>query len=166
MKKSLLLIALLFFLPIGITEAHPGRTDANGGHTCRTNCENWGLSYGKYHYHGGRETSNGSTGGSYTAPVPETQQEVVVLPTNTSIPTRTPTKIPTRVPTKPPTPTVKITVTPTKIATPTLAPTQEVKALQSTAGPQKQGFFSWLISRWREIRNEARVLQRTIGQAS
>ncbi|MCQ5364630.1 thermonuclease family protein [Anoxybacillus salavatliensis] len=31
--------------------AHPGKTDANGGHTCRTNCEKWGLKYGEYHYH-------------------------------------------------------------------------------------------------------------------
>ncbi len=31
--------------------AHPGKTDANGGHTCRTNCEKWGLKSGEYHYH-------------------------------------------------------------------------------------------------------------------
>ena len=31
--------------------AHPGRTDAHGCHTCRTNCEKWGLSYGEYHCH-------------------------------------------------------------------------------------------------------------------
>jgi len=31
--------------------AHPGKTDANGGHTCRTNCEKWGLKTGEYHYH-------------------------------------------------------------------------------------------------------------------
>lgn len=31
--------------------AHPGNTDSSGGHTCRTNCEKWGLSYGEYHYH-------------------------------------------------------------------------------------------------------------------
>jgi len=51
--------------------AHPGRTDANGGHTCRTNCEKWGLQYGEYHYHSGSSagggsgsTSSGKSGGS------------------------------------------------------------------------------------------------------
>ncbi len=35
-----------------ITEAHPGGTDGNGCHTCRTNCtERWGISYGFYHRH-------------------------------------------------------------------------------------------------------------------
>lgn len=33
-------------------EAHPGGTDGNGCHTCRTNCvERWGISYGYYHRH-------------------------------------------------------------------------------------------------------------------
>ena len=42
------------------TSAHPGRTDSSGGHTCRTNCESWGLEYGEYHYHnGGGSTSGG-----------------------------------------------------------------------------------------------------------
>lgn len=31
--------------------AHPGRTDASGCHTCRTNCANWGLKTGQYHCH-------------------------------------------------------------------------------------------------------------------
>lgn len=34
-----------------IANAHPGNTDSSGGHTCRTNCGDWGLSYGEYHYH-------------------------------------------------------------------------------------------------------------------
>ncbi|MGG4397009.1 copper amine oxidase N-terminal domain-containing protein [Paenibacillus thiaminolyticus] len=38
--------------------AHPGKTDKNGGHTCRTNCEKWGLEYGEYHYHGGSSRSS------------------------------------------------------------------------------------------------------------
>ncbi|KIL35203.1 competence protein [Cohnella kolymensis] len=36
--------------------AHPGRTDGSGGHTCRTNCEKWGLDQGEYHYHNGGST--------------------------------------------------------------------------------------------------------------
>lgn len=34
-----------------ISFAHPGRTDASGCHTCRTNCASWGLSTGEYHCH-------------------------------------------------------------------------------------------------------------------
>lgn len=49
MKKFLILICI-FCTPIG-AEAHPGRTDSNGGHTCHTNCTKWGLEYGQYHYH-------------------------------------------------------------------------------------------------------------------
>ncbi|WP_420849654.1 YHYH domain-containing protein [Peribacillus tepidiphilus] len=47
-----------------MVNAHPGRTDGNGGHTCRTNCEKWGLDYGEYHYHNGG--SSGSGGGSFS----------------------------------------------------------------------------------------------------
>src|SRR3954453_12635733 len=86
----------------------PGRTDGNGGHTCRTNCASWGLATGEYHTHGGG-SSTGSTGGSYTAPVQEVVEpvrQVIMIPTNTSapiyIPTKIPTKIPTRIPTKTP----------------------------------------------------------------
>lgn len=41
-----------------ITFAHPGNTDSSGGHTCRTNCGNWGLNYGEYHYHDLTPTSS------------------------------------------------------------------------------------------------------------
>jgi len=44
------------------SSAHPGRTDSSGGHTCRTNCESWGLEYGEYHYHNG----GGSSGVDHT----------------------------------------------------------------------------------------------------
>jgi len=33
-----------------VTFAHPGRTDKDQGHTCYTNCEEWGLEYGEYHH--------------------------------------------------------------------------------------------------------------------
>jgi hypothetical protein len=146
MKKAVLLIVLLFFLSVGSTDAHPGRTDASGGHTCRTNCDSWGYGYGEYHNHGGGGSSSGSTGGTYTAPVQETVQDAVILPTNAPLPTRIPTRIATKTPTKPPTPTVRITITSTKRPTPTIAPTQEVKGIQAAAVPQKQGFFAWLLS--------------------
>jgi hypothetical protein len=140
MKKlfgiAVVVVTLLCFGAVGITEAHPGRTDGSGGHTCRTNCESWGLGYSEYHYHGGGgSSSGGSTGGSYTAPVQETvqTQEVVVIPTSTPLPLRLPTKIPT--PTKTPTP------------TPTSQPTKKVQPLKSSVKPQKQqGFFDWFFS--------------------
>jgi hypothetical protein len=55
MKKRLswlVLSALLFSIsfPFAI-EAHPGRTDRNGGHYVRT--AGWGYSVGSYHYHNG-----------------------------------------------------------------------------------------------------------------
>lgn len=65
MKKSLvafICFLVLTSLPMSAL-AHPGNTDANGGHTCRTNCEKWGLQYGQYHYHNGGN-SGGSTGTS------------------------------------------------------------------------------------------------------
>jgi hypothetical protein len=49
MKKvvctAVLVLTLLGFGAVRMAEAHPGRTDGNGGHTCRTNCESWGLNY-------------------------------------------------------------------------------------------------------------------------
>lgn len=52
MKKIIILIfalSLITLTPLAL--AHPGNTDANGGHTCYTNCEEWELNYGEYHYH-------------------------------------------------------------------------------------------------------------------
>src|SRR3954467_14547041 len=102
----------------------PGRTDGNGGHTCRTNCASWGLATGEYHTHGGG-SSTGSTGGSNTAPVQEVVEPVrqfIAIPTNTPAPIFIPTKIPIRIPTKTPkpTPTIKLSLTPTDTPTPTI----------------------------------------------
>ena len=59
--KILFLFTFIFtlFLATEPTQAHSGRTDGSGGHTCRTNCEQYGLSYGEYHYHGGRSGRGG-----------------------------------------------------------------------------------------------------------
>jgi hypothetical protein len=147
MKESvctaLLVVTLLGFGSVGIAEAHPGRTDLNGGHICRTNCESWELNYGEYHSHGGGGSSSGnSTGGSDAAPV----QEAVSLPTTTPLPLRLPTRIPTRVPTKPPTPTATVAPFPTAISTPTSEPTKKTQPVKSSVKPQKQkGFFDWLL---------------------
>ena len=51
MKKIIFSLILSVLILPSISFAHPGRTDSSGGHTCRTNCVNWGLSYGQYHYH-------------------------------------------------------------------------------------------------------------------
>jgi len=48
--KYTFLTLLIFSFPF-TSFAHPGRTDFNGGHTCRTNCEKWGLKYDEYHFH-------------------------------------------------------------------------------------------------------------------
>lgn len=62
MLKIFLLFTLLMALSPSYADAHPGRTDGNGGHTCKTNCtEKWGLSYGEYHYHGGKASTSSST---------------------------------------------------------------------------------------------------------
>lgn len=68
MNKSILkcfiwAIALLL-LESSLVYAHPGRTDSSGGHTCRTNCDSWGLEYGEYHYH--------NSGRSAPQPAPDT----------------------------------------------------------------------------------------------
>ncbi len=47
---ALVVALLVVFLPR--VDAHPGGTDGNGCHTCRTNCtESWGIPYGYYHRH-------------------------------------------------------------------------------------------------------------------
>lgn len=52
MLKFLTILLLLVSLLIpSFAYAHPGRTDSNGGHYCRTNCTKWGLEFGEYHYH-------------------------------------------------------------------------------------------------------------------
>lgn len=51
MKKILIFGVLLLLIQSSIAFAHPGRTDSMGGHTCKTNCEKWGLEYGEYHFY-------------------------------------------------------------------------------------------------------------------
>ncbi|MFC0560924.1 YHYH domain-containing protein [Halalkalibacter alkalisediminis] len=76
MKKFLVIAGLLIltlFLSVQETFAHPGRTDSNGGHTCRTNCEKWGYKTGEYHKHNGG-TKNTSSSTNTTAPKPSYTQ--------------------------------------------------------------------------------------------
>lgn len=48
--KSLFLTSSLLLIP-SLSNASPGGLDSNGGHTCRTNCSQYGLETGEYHYH-------------------------------------------------------------------------------------------------------------------
>ena len=50
---AVVIMVALFLSAAAPLSAHPGGTDASGGHTCRTNCTSWGYSYGQYHRHGG-----------------------------------------------------------------------------------------------------------------
>ena len=65
-KSFLSLCALLLLLMIiqGNVYAHPGRTDSSGGHTCRTNCSQWGLEDGEYHYHDGSGSNESDSSNS------------------------------------------------------------------------------------------------------
>ena len=67
-KISLYFIVFIFvcfyIFPISVF-AHPGNTDGNGCHYCRTNCAKWGLANGQYHCHnGGSSGSNSSSSSS------------------------------------------------------------------------------------------------------
>ncbi|HRH25897.1 MAG TPA: YHYH domain-containing protein [Candidatus Paceibacterota bacterium] len=79
MNKFIALIAFLFFFSYFIVNAHPGNTDTAGCHTCKTNCPNWGLSYGEYHCHNNKgvaqpshpvRSTYGASGTGYTSPAP------------------------------------------------------------------------------------------------
>lgn len=48
--KTIAVFFFILFVP-ALAFAHPGNTDSKGGHTCKTNCPKWGLSYGQYHRH-------------------------------------------------------------------------------------------------------------------
>lgn len=83
-EKCLILIIIIggLFALSNSTFSHPGRTDASGCHTCRTNCPSWGLSYGEYHCHRAKtlpqpeppiKSHRGYPEG-YTEPAPEYEQ--------------------------------------------------------------------------------------------
>jgi hypothetical protein len=154
MLKNLIVLPFLsLFIFAPTVHAHPGRTDGNGGHTCRTNCASWGLATGEYHTHGGG-SSTGSTGGSNTVPVQEVVEPVrqfIAIPTNTPVPIFIPTKIPTRIPTKTPkpTPTIKLSLTPTDTPTPTIKlsiTAIKTQPKQVKTMPLNQGIFTWLFN--------------------
>lgn len=70
-KKVFLLCTVLMFTGFIFADAvfaHPGRTDSNGGHYCRTNCAKWGYKTGEYHYHNSGSSSKSSTTTKSSAP--------------------------------------------------------------------------------------------------
>lgn len=141
MKLSLRILILILVAYVSLPNsvlAHPGRTDSNGGHVCRTNCEKWGEVSGAWHSHGGGEA----------VPAPkteETQKVIEIYPT--AFLTSVPTRIPTRIPTKQPTLTVTPTLIPTETPTPTIVPTksQVAKTVKATA-TTSNGFWSFIMS--------------------
>ena len=73
LKIIMIMTISICSLYINNVNAHPGRTDSRGCHTCRTNCEKWGLSYDEYHCHngGGSSSSNNNNSNTYIKPVIE-----------------------------------------------------------------------------------------------
>lgn len=63
-RRMVFLTSILAVSIVSPTMAHPGRTDGNGGHTCHTNCAEWGLGQEEYHFHNGGDSSGSSSGGS------------------------------------------------------------------------------------------------------
>lgn len=57
---NLIFLGLFIFLLPQTTVAHSGRTDSSGCHTCYTNCELYGLSYGEYHCQNSTNTNTNS----------------------------------------------------------------------------------------------------------
>lgn len=75
-SKIILYIIIVLFLVVSTVSAHLGRTDSNGGHTCRTNCEKWGLKDGEYHYH------NRPIPASTPTPTPTPESTITSTPTS------------------------------------------------------------------------------------
>lgn len=74
LKRFPYVIALVLVIIADIAPAHPGGVDENGGHSCHTNCANWGLSKSQYHFHGAPPTassrsSKGSAGRARGKPI-------------------------------------------------------------------------------------------------
>ena len=88
-------ILLGFLATTSLAGAHPGNTDASGCHTCRTNCPNWGLSYGQYHCHNSKSTPQpvtpirshyGSNGTGYTEAWPSYNYSPIYTPSTPTCP--------------------------------------------------------------------------------
>ena len=119
MSRKLLSVMICFILVFSFSTtalAHPGRTDANGGHYDR--------STGIYHYHngGGSSSSRSSSSSSSNKKSKSTKSKKKSTTSNRSnttiVYTLEPTRKPTPRPTPTPTPTPKPTATPKPTPTP------------------------------------------------
>lgn len=157
-KRFLILIVIL--LATSRPEpalAHPGRTDSEGCHVCRTNCDKYGVPWNERHCHGG---------GSAPSPTPSVAENTSPTSppqTDSAPPTSSPTPAtqPEVTPTPTVSPTLKVTITPSpkpskptpviKKNTPTPTPKVSKKTkdklneLRSTTQPQKGTTWTDLI---------------------
>lgn len=99
MKKKTKIILILITLIPTIVFAHPGKTDANGCHTCKTNCSKWGLYNGQYHCHNGGtgESSSSNNTTKKTTKRTTTTKRSTIKRTTTSSTTTTTTTTTTQV---------------------------------------------------------------------
>ena len=86
-KQTKIILILITFIPT-IVFAHPGKTDANGCHYCRTNCAKWGLYNGQYHCHNSG-TSGSSSSNNTTKRTTSTKKTTTTRTTTTSTSTTT-----------------------------------------------------------------------------
>ena len=86
-KQTKIILILITFIPT-IVFAHPGKTDANGCHYCRTNCAKWGLYNGQYHCHNSG-TSGSSSSNNTTKRTTATKKTTTTRTTTTSTSTTT-----------------------------------------------------------------------------
>lgn len=61
MKNKIGVVLTILLFSTGVVYSHPGRTDFNGCHICKTNCEKYGLAYGEYHCHDGSSSNTSSS---------------------------------------------------------------------------------------------------------
>ena len=86
-KQTKIILILITFIPT-IVFAHPGKTDANGCHYCRTNCAKCGLYNGQYHCHNSG-TSGSSSSNNTTKRTTTTKKTTTTRTTTTSTSTTT-----------------------------------------------------------------------------
>ncbi len=68
MKSFFLITISLLIINLIKLQAHPGGVDSSGGHTCHTNCEQYGLSPEEYHDHSSSSTTK-TADPTYQSPV-------------------------------------------------------------------------------------------------
>lgn len=135
MNRILAITVILLFLLTPTALAHPGRTDANGGH--------WNHSTGEYHYHTGEYA--GKSGDSSSSLDSSLAQKF----SSTTAPTSTPKPTSTKKPTATPTPkaTTRVTATPKTTDSATLVSSKTTSANpQSKKNSDSETNPKWIIA--------------------